>query len=280
MYCRNCGKELPENSKFCNNCGAPQEKVEITKTEDFSVQTADKKSLNKNDWVSLLLKILFIIAPVLNFFLVIPFDEEKGIIKKAVVLIFAVAWFISCLLIRKSMKQAIGNKANIKWLFNNIWSIISGIIILISVVILFVESSAVNNPADNTVTTVTTTQATTEPTTEAPIAISASKLVQAYIDNEVKADTIYDDKTVIVSGRVNRIEQTDYLFMENELIIYVGTGEDIENCLRCYVSTDQKEIVAELEQGDKITLTGRCVGLGSAYFNLKCVNIYDGVISN
>ena len=24
MYCSNCGKELPDNAKFCNNCGAQQ----------------------------------------------------------------------------------------------------------------------------------------------------------------------------------------------------------------------------------------------------------------
>lgn len=120
---------------------------------------------------------------------------------------------------------------------------------------------------------------TVEETTEAAIEISATKLVKAYIDNEVKADTLYDGKTVIINGRVNRIEQTDYMLMKNELIVYVGTGEDIESCLRCYISAEQKDVVAELEAGDKIAVTGRCAGIGSAYFNLKCVNIYDCVIS-
>lgn len=120
---------------------------------------------------------------------------------------------------------------------------------------------------------------TVEETTEAAIEISATKLVKAYIDNEVKADTLYDGKTVIINGWVNRIEQTDYMLMKNELIVYVGTGEDIESCLRCYISAEQKDVVAELEAGDKIAVTGRCAGIGSAYFNLKCVNIYDCVIS-
>lgn len=278
MYCRNCGKELPEYSKFCNNCGAPQENVETIKAEEIPIQTVGNEPTNKSSWISLLLKALFIITPVLNFFLIIPLDEEKGIIKKAAVLIFAAAWFISCLLIRKSMKQTIGNKANIKWLLNNIWSVISGLIILISVALLFVENSAVNNPADNTATTVTTTQATTEPTTEAAIEISASKLVQAYIDNEVKADMTYDDKTVVITGYVDRIDQTDSLFSESEPIVYVGTGDSIEACLRCYLSAEQKPLVAELQQGDKITVTGRCVGLGLSHFNFKCVNVYDGEI--
>ena len=30
MYCRNCGKELADNSNFCSNCGANQ-KVTVTK---------------------------------------------------------------------------------------------------------------------------------------------------------------------------------------------------------------------------------------------------------
>lgn len=30
MYCINCGKELPENSKFCNHCGALQDKTAFT----------------------------------------------------------------------------------------------------------------------------------------------------------------------------------------------------------------------------------------------------------
>ena len=24
MFCQNCGKQIPENAKFCNHCGAAQ----------------------------------------------------------------------------------------------------------------------------------------------------------------------------------------------------------------------------------------------------------------
>lgn len=215
MYCIHCGKELPENSKFCNHCGGSQ-------TTTANVQKTQTESAQKPRPVKSLPK-------------------------------------------EKDSKQ---NKGCSRAVY--ILAVIIGLAIAIGV---FGNDDSETKPKESRVST-------TQATTEAPIEISASELVKAYVDNEVKADTMYDDKTVIINGYVNRIGQTDNLFLDNELIVYVGTGEDIESCLRCYVSTEQTDVVAELEVGDKITVTGRCVGLGSSYFNLKCVNIYDCVISD
>ncbi len=41
MYCTNCGKELPENSKFCNYCGTRQGTIK----EDNIEQTSEPKNL-------------------------------------------------------------------------------------------------------------------------------------------------------------------------------------------------------------------------------------------
>ena len=218
MYCIHCGKELPENSKFCNHCGGSQQNETVSVPQSHNDVESNKT-------------------------------------------------FRSTRQMREANKAQNKNKG-----CTTVCTFVAIVLGVLMIIGIFAGDSEPSKSGD-------TNKSTTEFSTIPVIEISASKLVQAYIDNEVKADTIYDDKTVIVSGRVNRIEQTDYLFMDNELIVYVGTGEDIENCLRCYVSTDQKDIVAELKQGDKITLTGKCVGLGSAYFKLKCVNIYDGVIS-
>ena len=150
-----------------------------------------------------------------------------------------------------------------------IFAIIVGLVIVINVF----------GNTDSESKTDSSNVSTTVATTDVPIEISASKLMQAYIDNEVKADMQYDGKTVVINGYVDRIEQTDSLLSESEPVVYVGTGNSLENCLRCYLSVEQKELVAELEMGDKITVTGRCSGVGSSYFNLKCVNIYDAIIT-
>lgn len=223
MYCRNCGKELPDGSKFCNHCGGSQqsEVVSTSQTHDEpedetlfrstkSMREAVKKNRNNSE------------------------KKKPGCFSIGISLIFL---FIVAVCVMASMDEAKEENSN-----SNSNSVV-------------------------------------ESTTAAPIEILASKLVQAYIDNEVKADMTYDDKTVIITGYVDRIEQTDSLFSESEPVVYVGTGDSLESCLRCYLSAEQKSLVAELEQGDKITVVGRCAGLGSAYFKLKCVNIYDGVIS-
>lgn len=218
MYCIHCGKELPENSKFCNHCGGLQQ----TETVNIS-QTYNDVESNKT--------------------------------------------FRSTRQMREANKVKNKNKG-----CTTVCSFVAIVLGILMIIGIFAGDSEPSESGD-------TNKSTTEVSTNPPIEISASKLVQAYIDNEVKADMTYDDKTVVITGYVDRIGQTDSEFSESKPVVYVGTGDSIESCLRCYLSTEQKALVAELEQGDKITLTGRCVGLGSAYFNLKCVNIYDSVIS-
>lgn len=218
MYCLHCGRELPENSKFCNHCGGSQqnEKVNVSQT----------------------------------------YNDEEG--NKT---------FRSTRQMREANKAQNKNKG-----CTTVCTFVAIVLGVLMIIGIFAGDSEPSKSGD-------TNKLTTEVSTNPPIEISASKLVQAYIDNEVKADMTYDDKTVVITGYVDRIGQTDSEFSESEPVVYVGTGDSIESCLRCYLSAEQKALVAELEQGDKITLTGKCVGLGSAYFKLKCVNIYDGVIS-
>lgn len=53
MYCTNCGKELPENSKFCNHCGARQmttPKQEPTQqSANKTISTRQKREQMKKD---------------------------------------------------------------------------------------------------------------------------------------------------------------------------------------------------------------------------------------
>ncbi len=45
MFCKNCGKEIPDGAKFCGSCGKTAELV--TKTEDFQSTAQKTKSTGK-----------------------------------------------------------------------------------------------------------------------------------------------------------------------------------------------------------------------------------------
>lgn len=39
MYCKHCGKEIEDGSKFCNYCGGEQESQEPIQTESLETST-------------------------------------------------------------------------------------------------------------------------------------------------------------------------------------------------------------------------------------------------
>lgn len=83
MYCNNCGKELPENSKFCNYCGASQQSETVNVPNTHIEEKVEKpvlttrqmrksmKANNKNKGCSTLAGILGVIlflALLINIF--------------------------------------------------------------------------------------------------------------------------------------------------------------------------------------------------------------------
>ncbi len=60
MYCNNCGKEIPDNSKFCNFCGSKINKEEVTGFEK-TVQKVSGIGKILTLTVSLPIGIIFII---------------------------------------------------------------------------------------------------------------------------------------------------------------------------------------------------------------------------
>lgn len=62
MYCRNCGKEIPNDSNFCPNCGteikANAEVLDNTKESEHNVENGVSKKANKNVGCSTILVIV------------------------------------------------------------------------------------------------------------------------------------------------------------------------------------------------------------------------------
>ncbi len=81
MFCSNCGKQIPDNTKFCNHCGAqqssgsPAETVAEVKTDSSTVKTSgdnNKKQPKKKA------NIVVILAAVLCAFLIGKFIIAPG----------------------------------------------------------------------------------------------------------------------------------------------------------------------------------------------------------
>lgn len=89
------------------------------------------------------------------------------------------------------------------------------------------------------------------------IEISAKKLADDYDENEVRADDLYKNKTLRISGVVNSID----VMFERTFIVLDGGGEFGFINIQCYFK-DENEIekLKELDKGDSVTLLGKVEG--------------------
>ncbi|MBM6828617.1 hypothetical protein H9X85_03085 [Anaerotignum lactatifermentans] len=95
--------------------------------------------------------------------------------------------------------------------------------------------------------------------------VSPAELLDAYETNEVKADALYDGKTLRLSGTVESIGKD---ILDDIYITFAGEEFSITS-VQCYFSDDaQIQQVMELQEGDSVTVVGVCDG----YFMNVCVN--------
>lgn len=102
--------------------------------------------------------------------------------------------------------------------------------------------------------------------------ITATKLVNAYKDNEVKADSLYKNKLLIITGVIDSIGK-DIL---DQTYITLNDGSKYSfDYAQCYFS-DAQEIakVAELSKGKKVTVIGKCTGATILNPSVKDCKIY------
>jgi|GEM_PF-2679350 len=138
---------------------------------------------------------------------------------------------------------------------------------IIIIAIIVAVSTSLNSNDTNSNKSVTTGVAIA-PVQEKAIEISASLLLKAYEDNEIKADKDYKDKLVSVSGTIDSIS----VMLGKTFIVINGGGQYEILGVQCYLK-DQTEIdkAAELKKGQKIIITGRISGKSMNIVMNDCV---------
>lgn len=123
------------------------------------------------------------------------------------------------------------------------------------------DSNQTSTPAPSTPGTETTPASNSSTETKAEtveiLDVSPADLLDAYETNEVKADALYDGKTVRLSGTVESIGKD---IMDDVYITFAGEEFSLSS-VQCYFSNDaQIQQVMELQEGDSVTVVGVCDG--------------------
>ena len=148
--------------------------------------------------------------------------------------------------------------------------------IAIAVVLIFLFIGAIVGGSGESEGNATTKKSTTERTTEAIIEISAEALINEYKENEIKASQKYKGKRLRITGLVDSVGQNDMVVLNDSYYIYVDYGDAYDfNNIRCSLNNNSVDRAAELKNGDKIVIEGRCDG-----FSVISVDMYDCVIVN
>lgn len=84
--------------------------------------------------------------------------------------------------------------------------------------------------------------------------VNANDLVGMYVDNEVNADNQVKGKKFYVEGKIGDIgkEIMDDIYITLE-------SSDMMRSVQCFI--DDKDLVAKLQKGQRITVFGKCEGL-------------------
>ena len=92
---------------------------------------------------------------------------------------------------------------------------------------------------------------------EPELNISATELINAYKENEVKADKIYKGKIVEVNGIVDGIDSG----ISDEAIIRLSDGDEFSiYTVSCYIDDENQDKACELNKGENVTIIGKADG--------------------
>ena len=92
---------------------------------------------------------------------------------------------------------------------------------------------------------------------EPELSISATELINAYNENEVKADKMYKGKIVEVNGIVDGIDSD----MDDKAVVRLSDGDEFSiYTVSCRIDDDNQNKACELEKGQNVTIVGEADG--------------------
>ena len=92
---------------------------------------------------------------------------------------------------------------------------------------------------------------------EPELSISATELINAYNENEVKADKMYKGKIVEVNGIVDGIDSD----ISDKAVVRLSNGDEFSfDDVICYIDNDNQNKACELEKGQNVTIIGKADG--------------------
>ena len=92
---------------------------------------------------------------------------------------------------------------------------------------------------------------------EPELNISATELINAYKENEVKADKMYKGKIVEVNGIVDGIDSG----ISDNAIVTLSDGDEFSfDDVICYIDDENQDKACELNKGENVTIIGKADG--------------------
>ena len=92
---------------------------------------------------------------------------------------------------------------------------------------------------------------------EPELNISATELINAYKENEVKADKIYKGKIVEVNGIVDGIDSD----MDDKAVVRLSDGDEFSiYTVSCYIDDENQDKACELKKGENVIIIGEAYG--------------------
>ena len=92
---------------------------------------------------------------------------------------------------------------------------------------------------------------------EPELNISATELINAYKENEIKADKMYKGKIVEVNGIVDAIDSG----IDDKAIVRLSNGDEFSfDNVQCCIDDENQDKACELKKGENVTIIGKADG--------------------